>query len=91
MFIDLLHGEIQSKIDFLPDSFLSSKSKRQIDPIKGHPIDIFFPIFPLPPCRSITQSAHILIISKSVQFVGWVERNFFFFAFLTSDYLSTYR
>lgn len=92
MFVNLFHSEIQLKIDSLPDSFLPGKSKRQIDPIKSHPVDILFPIFPLPPRRGITQGAHILIISKSVQ-CTWIgvklsKGRHFFAKFLTYRYLS---
>lgn len=50
-----------------PDSLLPGKSKRQIDSIKGHPVDVPFPVIPVPPCGGVAQGAHVLIVPESVR------------------------
>lgn len=67
MLVDLLFCQIQFLIQSLPDRLLRSKSKGKINSIKGHPIDVSFPVMPLPPGRTITHSAHVLIIPESVK------------------------
>lgn len=62
--VDLHLSEIQLTEQPLPYRFLRGKREGQIDPVEGHPVDVPFPLLPLPPGETVARGANVLVIPE---------------------------
>lgn len=65
MFVDFQLSEIQFTEQFLPDRFLRGKRKGQINSVESYPIDVPFPLLPLPPNWTVAYGTYVLVVPKS--------------------------
>ena len=64
MIVNILLRKTKLDPNSSPNFLLPIKSQRKIDAIESHPIYVILPIFPLPPDKTVSKSANILIISE---------------------------
>ena len=64
--LELLKRELYISVDPVPNCFLGSESQRQVDSVQSHPVNVAFPLGPLPEDKGISGSADVLIVPESV-------------------------
>ena len=62
MLVQILLAEAQPAPDSPPDLLLAVEGERQVDPVERHPVDVFLPVWPLPPHRAVAGSADVLVV-----------------------------
>lgn len=65
MLIDLLICEVHISVHLLPNVLLSIHGQHQVVGVQGHPVDVTFPLRPVPPDEAVACGTHVLVVPKS--------------------------
>lgn len=57
-------SQVEARVDTLPDRLLPSESQSEVDPVESHPVQVSFPLQPIPPHKTVAGCADVLVIAE---------------------------
>lgn len=57
-------SQVEARVDALPDRLLPSESQSEVDPVESHPVQVSFPLPPIPPHKTVAGCADVLVIAE---------------------------
>lgn len=64
MLVNVWLSQVKTRIDALPDGLLSGEGQCKVDAVESHPVQVSFPLWPVPPDKTVADCADVLVVAE---------------------------